>query len=378
MVSLDLQVAYLLVPVHKNSQKFLRFKFQGVLYQFICLPFGLCTSPYVFTKLHRPVLKSLRVRGYMSVIYLDDTLCITNSFDSCLDNARATVDVFERLGFIVSKTKSELVPRRVCKYLGFLMINTFLKKKSCRILDLARVLGKLVAACPAIEYGWLYTKVIEAEKVKALEISRGNYSGKLNISDKIRIDLNWWVINIPVGSRVFKNLPFVKEMYTDASDSGWGATDGASNTFGFWNELERKWHINFKELMAVKLALVSLCDEMKDCSILLRIDNTTAITYINKMGGVRLEKFNSLARSIWQWAEERRIILRASYIPSRKNREADSLSRAFNEDSEWELSHEAFSSIIRTFGAPDVDLFASAFNNKCRNYISWMPDPDAC
>ena len=59
----------------------------------------------------------------------------------------------------------------------------------------------------------------------------------------------------------------------------------------------------------------------------MRIDNITAITNtVNNMGVVRLDKFNALARKIWKWAEALGIYLRTSYIPSRENKEADSLS----------------------------------------------------
>ena len=83
MGSLDLKDAFYLISIHESDRKFSRFNFYGVLYQFTCLPFGLCTSPYVFTKIMKPVINALRVRGFISVIYLDDILCIGDTYDSC-------------------------------------------------------------------------------------------------------------------------------------------------------------------------------------------------------------------------------------------------------------------------------------------------------
>ena len=37
MASLDLKYAYYLVPIHKSSRKYLRFRFENKLYQFTCL-----------------------------------------------------------------------------------------------------------------------------------------------------------------------------------------------------------------------------------------------------------------------------------------------------------------------------------------------------
>ena len=53
--STDLNDAYFSVPIHENYQKYLKFSWRGVLYKFVCLPFGLKSSPYVFTKILKPV-----------------------------------------------------------------------------------------------------------------------------------------------------------------------------------------------------------------------------------------------------------------------------------------------------------------------------------
>ena len=42
MTKIDLKDAYLSVPVHKSSLKFLQFIWKGACYQFKALPFGLC------------------------------------------------------------------------------------------------------------------------------------------------------------------------------------------------------------------------------------------------------------------------------------------------------------------------------------------------
>lgn len=104
---------------------------------------------------------------------------------------------------------------------------------------------------------------------------------------------------------------------------------------------------------------------------MLRVDNTTAISYINKMGSVKYSDFNNLARIIWQWAENRHNFLVASYITSKENKEADDLSRLTN--TEWELADWAFTKIIHKFGQPEVDLFATPANTKCDAFFSRFP-----
>lgn len=66
---------------------------------------------------------------------------------------------------------------------------------------------------------------------------------------------------------------------------------------------------------------------MYNCEILLRIDNVTAISCINRMGSIKYKHFNSISREIWDWCERRKITVFASYINTIDNYEADYLSR---------------------------------------------------
>ena len=50
MASVDLKDAYYTVPIHSDHQKFLKFMFNGTLYQYTCLPNGLSSAPRIFTK----------------------------------------------------------------------------------------------------------------------------------------------------------------------------------------------------------------------------------------------------------------------------------------------------------------------------------------
>lgn len=83
MATLDLKDAYYMVSIHENDRKYLRFRFKGVLYEFTCLPFGLNTAPYVFTKIMKPVVSQLRTHGVQLVIYLDDIFLVGESLHSC-------------------------------------------------------------------------------------------------------------------------------------------------------------------------------------------------------------------------------------------------------------------------------------------------------
>lgn len=394
MVNLDLKEAYFLVPIHDSHTKYLKFSFDGVLYEFLALPFGLCSAPYLFTKLMKPVATHLRSRGFKSVNYLDDSLCFGDSYEECLTNINETIKCLSNLGFIINYTKSSLVPNKTCQFLGFILnsqnmtlelpgkkkenilkrTSEMLKTKTITIRKFAQFLGTLTAACPAVAYGWLYTKSLE--RAKYLALLKGNdYDRVMHIPNNLKDDLLWWKNIIMTTHNTIKSNTYVLEIFSDASLVGWGAACGHEKVGGSWNPEESLHHINYLELLAVYFGLRSFANGCHNCEILLRIDNTTAIAYVNRMGGVQYPHLNSIARKIWMWCERRHIFVFASYIRSAQNTDADDESR--NVDTEWEISNKAFQKIVTKFGTPELDLFASRINAKCKRYIAWKRDPFA-
>ncbi|XP_072030413.1 uncharacterized protein [Amphiura filiformis] len=157
-------------------------------------------------------------------------------------------------------------------------------------------------------------------------------------------ELQWWVDNLPTQSRqiVLGNPELT--MTTDASNEGWGATLGVERIGGRWDSIEKQHHINILELLAVDLALKSFEDQIQRKHVQLLIDNTTAVAYVNNMGG-KHDDLNQLANSMWIWAIERHVWLSASYIPGVDNVQADFASRNFNDRTEWSLNPQIFTEL---------------------------------
>jgi hypothetical protein len=398
MACIDLRDAYFLLPVHESHRKYLRFMYDNTLYEFNSLAFGLSSSPYVFTKLMKPVMEYLRSQGLLSVIYLDDIFLIGTSYSDCKTNVNITKDTLERLGFLLNFDKSCLTPKKECKFLGFVfdsqnMIMTLpdtkrikIKEKvqavlntrrwNCTLRDFARFLGLLVSACPAIQYSWLYTKEFERFKFLCL-LNNPSYEQTVRIPTTLKKDMLWWLNNIDQGYTPLCAEEYKLEIFSDASTTGWGAYCDHNKSYGHWKDDEINLHINELEIKAAFFALKSFARNLNDCRILLRIDNVTAISFINRMGSIQFRHLNKIAREIWEWCECRKIFVFASYIKSKENFEADSLSRKKFNDIEWELNDYAFNEITSNYGYPEVDLFASRHNAKCPIYVTWKNDPDA-
>ncbi|KYM95726.1 hypothetical protein ALC62_13632, partial [Cyphomyrmex costatus] len=293
--------------------------------------------------------------------------------------------------------KSSLIPSQRCKYLGFIinscdfclqindvkkqnilsLLEKFQINKWYKIREFAQLLGTLNAVCPAVTYGFMYCKRLEREKFMALKFNDNNFEGKIQIKKSMFEDLQWWKDNIRISSNPIRKQDYTLEIFSDASRSGWGCFCNGTSAHGIWNEEERKHHINFLELLAAFFALRCFASDLSNKEILLRIDNTTAICYINRAGGIQFPHLSDLSRRIWQWCERRKLWIRAAYIPSKENTQADTASRNTNFDTEWELSDRCFNQIVKKFGMPAVDLFASRTNKKCKTFYSRFPDPDA-
>ena len=400
-ISIDFSDAYYSIPVVEGHRKYLRFRFEGVLYEYNVVPNGLTTGPRLFTKILKVPLSVLRQWfGFRIVGYLDDTLIMAKSNKLVDEQAVEAAKLFTKLGFHINQKKSSVVPSQKVEYLGVEIdsqsmkvrltrdkasrllefILDFRKKQHYTVRDAAGLIGKLLATEPANPWALLFTKRMETEKSHALRSAQGNFDAPMTFTDWALKDLDWWEQNIlKLWAPVRRSNPD-KIIYTDASKKGWGwaRRDTNEQGGGRWNQEETELHINVLELKAVYLSLRSLCKEDSHIHIRIMSDNSTTVANINKQGSVKSAPCDRMARYIWQFALERNIWLSAAHCPGATNVEADLASRIFNDGSEWALSERVFQSICSSFEiVPTVDMFASRLNTKLQTYIAWQPDPDA-
>ena len=118
VASIDLREAYLQVPGHPESHRFLRFVAHGRTYQFIALRFGLSTAPLVFTRVMAPVSVVLHSWGIRMRRYLDDWLIQALSREALLRDLGVVLSFCRELGIVVNPEKSDFSPSQVVQYLG--------------------------------------------------------------------------------------------------------------------------------------------------------------------------------------------------------------------------------------------------------------------
>ena len=226
-----------------------------------------------------------------------------------------------------------------------------------------------------MNYAPLYYKVLEIEKDDALKPNNGNFEAKLKLSDEGRSCIQWWIDNVASSFKLIEIQEPVLILKSDSSMYAWGCINETTRecTRDTWSEKEQQCHINYLELKAGFLSIKHFCKNTKNCHIQLYMDNTVAVTYINKMGG-NTKALNDLTRQIWHWCIVKDIWISACHVAGVENKEADFLSRDKNSDMEWMLNTEVFQLVQKIFGNCDIDLFASKDNHQLSKYVSYLPD----
>ena len=162
-----------------------------------------------------------------------------------------------KLGFKIHEQKSILKPIQELQFLGFvinsknmtisinkdksehttLKIKYLLSDPSPSIKTLASVIGSLISLFPVIPFGKLHYRNLEKEKTEFFKKSAWDFETKVCIST-FAIDELKWRLHAIANAINNINIPQVdSEVSTDASESGWGVTDGVNPIGGIWSML---------------------------------------------------------------------------------------------------------------------------------------------
>ena len=124
MTKVVLKGAYFMVPLRENHRNLTRFYWKGKTFQFNCLPFGLSSAPWVFTKIMRPIMTVLRSMGLRTFMYIDDILILAESETQAREHTAALIFLLENLGMVINHPKSQTTPSQIIEFLGFIIDST--------------------------------------------------------------------------------------------------------------------------------------------------------------------------------------------------------------------------------------------------------------
>lgn len=243
-ISLDLQDAYLHIPIHESHKMYLRFclKKGGPCYQFKCLCFGPKPAPRCFTKIVTVIAAHLRAQNIRLAVYLDDWFALNQRMNLLLIDRNAILNLLINLGFLVNREKSALIPTQRITYLGGvfqldkglvfpteerlekLKLAVYkLMRGQATALDFLHLLGILASCIQLIPFTRLHMRPIQIHMLQQWKPSSQIYSKKIPVTPQLTSHLKWWLQtqNISQGKSL---VPWETDlsMTTDASLSGFG------------------------------------------------------------------------------------------------------------------------------------------------------------
>ncbi len=337
--SVDLKDVYFHIQIAPHHRRFLRFAFEGTEYQYSVLPFGLALAPRTFSKCVDAALSPLRASGMRILNYLDDWLILAQSRDTLLSHIDSLLIHLESLGLCVNRRKSILAPSQSITYLGVCMdslemrarlsreraaailsyLRHFREGSSVHLMKFQRLLGLMASASAVCHLGLLHMRPLQLWLKSRVPWTAWT-SGRLSIAVTcgcIEALAPWR--NPDLFSRgVKKTLGLVTSrvvVTTDASTLGWGAVCEGMPASGRWSEPQIRWHINRLEREAVFLALKEFRAQLERQHVLIRTDNTSVVSYINRQGGIRSKALCEQAAILLLWVDSRLLSIRATHIP---------------------------------------------------------------
>ena len=242
-VSIDSTDAYLHVPIHHQSRKYLHFVHEDQVYHFTALPFGMSLSPLIFSKLMDVIAAFLRQCTISVFPYLDDWL-IKNLIHNCLiTQTRFCIQTIQSLGFLPNLKKSDLFPAQKFTFIGmefltqqnlvrvptdrvqnlFQTVKKILSSKHISARTFLSLLGKLSAAADFVLLGRLHLLPLQMCLLSVWKHILP-LDHPVLINGMIRSHLQWWInpIRFETGTPIHPPDPKFF-LYMDASHFRWGA-----------------------------------------------------------------------------------------------------------------------------------------------------------
>lgn len=417
-VKTDLKKAFWSIPVCKEHRKLLRFRWEGCLYEFQTLPFGLSSSPAALRTMTKPVVRRLRQLGLRVHLFVDDLIILHQCEKEAMAQLAMATELFHSLGFLVNWEKTSKEPTQFFEFLG-LQYNTVdyttrappskikdIRKMARRLLQQAAEAGQLSPRRMASLVGKLqfirrtllkgharisqlldWNKEALASARKALgrspNAARRQWDRAYRVNGEVLSALKWFARMCKLHSGApLAQLEPAETWLTDAGPHGYGFVkttkerDSVQEHAGVWTSWEASQSTNYRELKVLWIMLDQAPHRPSRSTVEWQTDSKVAL-FVARKARCKTKLVSELATSITFLAERKNIWLQPRHVSQAQVARADALSRIADATDDA-LSEAEFERVRRRLGArPSVDAMATRFTAKTRRFWSLKDDQGA-
>ena len=384
--SLDLTDAYLHIPIHCRSRKYLRFTLRGRVYQFKALPFGLSTSPFVFTHLMTVIATFLRRRVITLHPYLDDWLARNQNRRRLLEHRQFILSLINSLGLIINYEKSDLVPAQVFTFIWMEFrthinivrvpqtrqmkiletVRMFSQKTSVSARDFLSLLGQLNSAADLVMLGRLHLRPLQMSLHNQWKPQKLPLCHQIGMTTEILQHLKWWLQEDHYRQGIPLRIdPPSHTISTDASLSG---SCGAGGTSVSWSMVRRPipaQHQCARDESNFSLSITS-CSQGKELPCI-GVNGQHYSGSLYKASGR-----DSFPRSFRGGVEHPELVLSSqhtvvseAHTGQVQHSNRPDVQNGQTDPTEWSLDQEIANKIFQIMDFPLIDLFATRLNQGC-------------
>eukprot|EP00111_Clytia_hemisphaerica_P017398 TCONS_00051449-protein len=298
MTKIDIKHAFRLLPVHPSQWVLLGIHWMGLYFIDTRLPFGLRSSPAIFTSFANAVHWILQNVYQLqdSTHYSDDFLFVhPPTIQTALNEIKTATLAFHQLGIPIAEEKQE-GPSSQITYLGIEIDSSNLtiripddkyselmeilpfwnSRRKCTKKELLSLIGKLSFVCKIVRPGRIFLRrlIDISTTVKKLH-------HHITLNSEARDDIKWWIDFLPTWNKSslipdpFTILASDIQLHTDASNIGLGAIYRNSWIQSTWPEkfTRKPFDIDFKELFTIVIATKTWGGEWAGKRIVFHTDN---------------------------------------------------------------------------------------------------------
>ena len=302
--TLDLQSGYWQIEVDPNDRQKTAFASRSGLYQFKVMPFGLTNAPGTFERLMEKVLKGLHYE--ICLVYLDDVVVKSQSFESHLDNLSLVFDRLRSAGLKLNPKKCKIFQKEV-SFLGHVVSEAGISTDPSKISVVkdwptpasVKEVRSFVGFC---SYYRKFIREFSSIAKPLLKLTENGVKFEWDDDCEAAFDrLKCAMISAPVLAYPSLTGEFLLD--TDASGVGIGAVlsqvqNGEEKVIGYFSRTlsksERRYCVTRRELLAVVEAIKHFHHYLYGLPFVVRTDHGSLRWLLN---------FRNLEGQLARWSE---------------------------------------------------------------------------